>query len=232
MVCKLTNGIFLASLYCRLINVDEQIKRVISEYAMNINSIKKYFLRLPQIGLLLTMLLCGCQTIAAPVDQDAEWQNAIDRTLQSLNEQAQTGGNEDDRSWAEKVEEVLMHALTLSGLEYKYGGRSPETGFDCSGFVQYVFRQAAHIALPPTARSISEVGRAVSRDELQPGDVVFFNTIQSAISHVGIYMGNNRFIHAPRTGARIRIESINNSYWSTRYRGAKRMDVEARTATR
>jgi cell wall-associated NlpC family hydrolase len=67
---------------------------------------------------------------------------------------------------------------------------------------------------------------------LQPGDLVFFNTIQSAISHVGIYMGNNRFIHAPRTGARIRIESINNSYWSTRYRGAKRMDVEARTATR
>jgi cell wall-associated NlpC family hydrolase len=188
--------------------------------------------RLSQISSLLFFLLCGCQTMAAPTNQDMDWQNAIDRTLQSLNEEAQSNSNEDQRSWAEKVEEVLMHALTLSGLEYKYGGRSPETGFDCSGFVQYVFRQAAHIALPPTARSISEVGRAVSRDELQPGDLVFFNTVQSAISHVGIYMGNNRFIHAPRTGARIRIESINNSYWDTRYRGAKRMDVEARNAMR
>lgn len=193
---------------------------------------KNHFFRLSQISILLMFLFSGSNAIAAPLDQDAEWQSAIDRTLQNVNEQAQTLTSEGEGSWAAKVEEVLMRALTLSGLEYKYGGRSPETGFDCSGFVQYVFRQAAHIALPPNARSISELGRAVSRDELQPGDLVFFSTIQSAISHVGIYMGNNRFIHAPRAGGKVRIDSINSSYWNTRYRGAKRMDVETKATTR
>ncbi|MBZ4217879.1 C40 family peptidase, partial [Klebsiella aerogenes] len=78
------------------------------------------------------------------------------------------------------------------------GGNSPETGFDCSGFVRYVFQQATSLSLPHSVMAISQLGKTVPKDELQPGDLVFFNTFRSSFSHVGIYLGNNRFIHSPR----------------------------------
>ncbi len=129
-------------------------------------------------------------------------------------------------SWQDKAQEVLINALSLTGIKYTYGGSSPATGFDCSGFVRYVFHNAANLTLPPTARAISQIGKSVKKDELQPGDLVFFNTLKSAFSHVGIYIGNNKFIHAPRTGAAVRVESMDNSYWTNRYDGGQRLDVE------
>jgi cell wall-associated NlpC family hydrolase len=129
-------------------------------------------------------------------------------------------------SWQQKAQEVLMNAFSLTGIKYKYGGKSPETGFDCSGFVGYVFRNAANLTLPATARAISQIGKTVGRDELQPGDLVFFNTLKSAFSHVGIYVGDNKFIHAPRTGAAVRVESMQTSYWASRFNGAQRLDKE------
>ena len=129
--------------------------------------------------------------------------------------------------WKAKTQEVIINALSLTGIKYKYGGNSPETGFDCSGFVRYVFRNAANLTLPPTARAISQIGKAVKKDELQPGDLVFFNTLQSAFSHVGIYIGDNKFIHAPRTGANVRVENMQQSYWSSRFNGAQRLEKEA-----
>lgn len=129
--------------------------------------------------------------------------------------------------WSEKTQEVLFQALSLTGIQYQYGGDSPDSGFDCSGFVRYVFSQATQITLPPTARSISQLGKTVKKDELKPGDLVFFNTLKAAFSHVGIYMGDNKFIHAPRAGAQVRIENMNNSYWTSRFNGAKRIDTEA-----
>jgi cell wall-associated NlpC family hydrolase len=137
-----------------------------------------------------------------------------------------TENNTLSQRWSNKAQEVLIQALSLTGIEYKYGGNSPDTGFDCSGFVRYVFSQATQLTLPPTARAISQVGMSVKKDELQPGDLVFFNTLKSAFSHVGIYIGNNQFVHAPRTGTVVRVEDMNNSYWLTRFNGAKRLDSE------
>ena len=121
------------------------------------------------------------------------------------------------------MQEVLLNALSLKGVRYRYGGTSPDTGFDCSGFVRYVFREAANISLPHNARAISQIGNIIAPDQLQPGDLVFYNTMRSAFSHVGIYLGNNRFIHAPSSGGGIRVVDMNDAYWSKRFDGARRI---------
>lgn len=125
--------------------------------------------------------------------------------------------------WQDTVQEVIMNALSLTGIKYRYGGSSPDTGFDCSGFVRYVFGEAASIALPHNARAISQVGKIISPDQLQPGDLVFYNTMRSAFSHVGIYLGNNRFIHAPSSGGGIHVVDMDSIYWSKRFDGARRI---------
>ncbi len=121
-------------------------------------------------------------------------------------------------------QDVLLSALSLSGTPYKFGGNSPETGFDCSGFVRYVFSQAANMTLPHGARAISQLGKAIPLEQLQPGDLVFFNTLKNAFSHVGIYLGEGRFIHAPSNGGGVHIVSMNDAYWSKRFNGARRLD--------
>lgn len=138
---------------------------------------------------------------------------------------------EAESGWQAKAREILMNAFSLTGIKYQYGGSQPETGFDCSGFVRYVFREAANITLPPTARAISQIGKTVKKDELQPGDLVFFNTLKSAFSHVGIYIGDNKFIHAPRSGGAVRVENMQTDYWAKRFNGAQRLDSET-TASR
>ncbi|MDD2833419.1 MAG: C40 family peptidase [Methylotenera sp.] len=130
----------------------------------------------------------------------------------------------DELSWPEQAREVLLNALSLTGVRYQYGGNSPESGFDCSGFVRYVYQQATSLSLPHSARAISQLGKTIPKQELKPGDLVFFNTLKSAFSHVGIYVGNNRFIHAPSSGGGVRVEDMQNSYWQKRYNGAQRID--------
>jgi len=125
---------------------------------------------------------------------------------------------------ASTADDILMSAMSLEGIPYKYGGSTPETGFDCSGFVGYVYNQAASLKLPRTSRGISRVGRNIHRTELQAGDLVFFNTSKRAYSHVGIYIGNNKFIHAPRKGSSVRVENMHTSYWNNRFNGARRLD--------
>ena len=114
-------------------------------------------------------------------------------------------------------------ALGLIGVDYKYGGTSPETGLDCSGLVRYVFQQVTGIVLPRTAKEMSRVGDNVGLDELKPGDLVFFNTRQFAFSHVGIYLGDNRFVHAPSRGREVEIATIDKHFWQKRFNGARRL---------
>lgn len=121
------------------------------------------------------------------------------------------------------VQQTIGKAIDLIGIRYRRGGTSPETGFDCSGFVGHVFREGLGLYLPHNAKQISKEGQTVSRTDLQPGDLVFFNTMRRAFSHVGIYLGDNRFMHAPRTGAEIRVEDMSQSYWVKRYNGARRV---------
>lgn len=150
----------------------------------------------------------------------------IDRELQT----AQTSIQDiDESSWPERAREVLVNALSLTGIRYKYGGNSPESGFDCSGFVRYVYQQSANLTLPHGARAISQIGKTVQKSELQPGDLVFFNTLKSAFSHVGIYLGNNRFIHSPSSGGGVRVEDMQDSYWQKRFNGAQRIETTAKS---
>jgi len=125
---------------------------------------------------------------------------------------------------SEERAEALLQTLLQLGVDYRYGGNSPESGFDCSGLVAHVFREAYGIQLPHNARAQSEYGLRVSLSELRAGDLVFYNTANRPYSHVGIYLGDGKFIHAPRTGARVRIESLRKRYWVRRYDGARRID--------
>jgi cell wall-associated NlpC family hydrolase len=138
--------------------------------------------------------------------------------------QSNVSSIEGEENWPDRAREVLVNALSLTGVRYKYGGNSPETGFDCSGFVRYVFKQATSLSLPHNALAISRLGQTVPKDELKPGDLVFFNTLKTAFSHVGIYLGDNRFIHSPSSGGKVKIESMQDGYWAKRYNGAQRLE--------
>lgn len=120
--------------------------------------------------------------------------------------------------------EALLQALLALGIDYRRGGSSHELGFDCSGLVAHVFREAYGIELPRNARAQSEAGVPVSVSELRAGDLVFYNTLGSPYSHVGIYLGNGSFLHAPKSGAKVRIEPMNTGYWRSRFNGARRIE--------
>ena len=121
------------------------------------------------------------------------------------------------------AQEVILYGLKLVGVRYKLGGNTEETGLDCSGFVRLVFKDSLGTQLPRTAAEMSQVGQRIDTSQLKPGDLVFFNTMCRAFSHVGIYLGDNHFLHAPRTGAEVRVESMEDSYWINRYNGARRI---------
>ena len=123
----------------------------------------------------------------------------------------------------EKMNELVMYAMSLADTPYHYGGNSPVNGFDCSGFVDHVFRHSLGITLPRTSRELSHVGVSVNIRQLRPGDLVFYNTQHSSYSHVGIYVGDDKFVHAPKTGSQIRVEKMNEKYWLNRYNGARRI---------
>lgn len=121
------------------------------------------------------------------------------------------------------VQGLIAKAKTLIGLPYRFGGTSPVSGFDCSGFMQYIYKHTANVDLPRRSEDMASVGQRISREALKAGDMVFFKTHGSAISHVGMYIGENRFIHAPRTGKSIEITSLGNSYWTKTYATARRV---------
>jgi hypothetical protein len=125
--------------------------------------------------------------------------------------------------YTNNVQDLILKGLEFVGVNYRRGGTSPDSGFDCSGFVQAVFRDALGKLLPRTAREQSKIGEVVDKSELKPGDLVFFNTMRRAFSHVGIYLGDNHFMHAPRPGGEIRVENMSQSYWMKRYNGARRI---------
>jgi len=125
--------------------------------------------------------------------------------------------------------ELARAALTQLGIKYRYGGKAPSTGFDCSGLVVYAAEQSLGLKLPHHAASLAQLGLSVKRTELREGDLVFFNTRGRRFSHMGIYLGENRFVHAPRTGAVVRVERM-TAYWQKRYNGARRLDTNTLAA--
>jgi cell wall-associated NlpC family hydrolase len=141
---------------------------------------------------------------------------------------AETGTRNDGKlsfleHYSNAAQDVILKGLEFIGIRYRMGGNSPDAGLDCSSYVQLVYREAAGLILPRTAREQAKAGKEVGKAELKPGDLVFFNTMRRAFSHVGIYLGDHYFLHAPSVGGAIRLESMQNSYWVQRYNGARRL---------
>jgi cell wall-associated NlpC family hydrolase len=125
--------------------------------------------------------------------------------------------------------DLVLQAMHFLGVPYKRGGDSADKGFDCSGFTRHVFENSLGLVLPRRADQQAKENSllAVKRDELRPGDLVFFNTMKRAFSHVGIYVGEGRFIHAPRSGGEVRVEDMRQAYWAKRFNGARRAEATA-----
>jgi len=121
------------------------------------------------------------------------------------------------------AQELGQFALGLIGVRYRYGGETPDNGLDCSGLIRYVFQQVTGVTLPRTAKELSQVGARVSLSDLQVGDLVFFNTRHFTFSHVGMYLGDDRFIHAPRRGRDVEISTLSKEYWQRHFTGARRL---------
>lgn len=166
-----------------------------------------------KIRSLLAAALLACAALPA-----ASAENTADTTLTPpVNSAAPPG-------YLDRARELAMHALALLGINYKYGSDSPERGFDCSGLVSHVFQEVAGIVLPRNAQGMSKVGQKVDKSDLQPGDLVFFNTRRKDFSHVGIYIGEARFVHAPSRGGEVEIMDMRGGYWQKRYNGARRVN--------
>jgi cell wall-associated NlpC family hydrolase len=126
------------------------------------------------------------------------------------------------KAWS-GAQDVAVYALGLLGVTYKFGGNTPEAGLDCSGLVRHVFQEVTGFTLPRTSKEMSRLGARITPADLEPGDLVFFNTRRFAYSHVGIYLGDNRFIHAPSRGSEVEIAHMSHAYWRKKFDGARRL---------
>jgi cell wall-associated NlpC family hydrolase len=124
---------------------------------------------------------------------------------------------------AHRASDLVVTAMGFLGVPYRRGGNSMETGFDCSGFVKAMYEQTIGHILPRRANEQAAATQKIDKRELQPGDLVFFNTLKRTFSHVGIYIGDNKFIHSPKPGAQVRVEDMGVPYWATRFDGARRV---------
>ncbi len=125
------------------------------------------------------------------------------------------------RPVSEKGNEVVFYAMGLIDTGYRFGGKNPEAGLDCSGMVSYIYGRAAGLKVQGSAADIARNGRPIPRGELRPGDLVFFNTLNRSYSHVGIYIGETRFIHAPSTNGKVRIDKLSDGYYAQRFEAAR-----------
>ena len=165
--------------------------------------------------LCLTLLFLSLGVHAAPAEDDMA-RFIADKGLLAHLEQVRF-------TVAERTSELVMTAMGFLGVPYRRGGNDANTGFDCSGFVRSMYERTVGLMLPRLARDQAAATQPIDQRELQPGDLVFFNTMKHAFSHVGIYIGEGKFIHSPRPGATVRVEDMQQSYWARRFDGARRV---------
>ncbi|MBL8275590.1 MAG: C40 family peptidase [Pelomonas sp.] len=173
---------------------------------------------------------------AAPAAAKSTSQDAVTRFLSErglLNSVEQGGSSRLLASVRDTASDLVLSAMNFLGVRYTRGGNSVENGFDCSGFTRHIFEMSVGLVLPRRADEQAKDSSLLSirKDELKPGDLVFFNTMKRTFSHVGIYVGEGKFIHAPRTGSAVRVEDMRDSYWAKRFTGARRADLKAATET-
>ena len=187
----------------------------------------------------MRLILCGLvflttAALAVPVEDDLDRlikeRGLVTQMTDQLTQQIsnQLGGplQSARNAFGGKASELVMQAMGLLGVPYKRGGTSEEKGFDCSGFVRYMYEKSVGLVLPRRAEEQAKVTEEISRSELKPGDLVFFNTLKRTFSHVGIYVGDGKFIHAPRPGKAVRVDDMREAYWQQRFNGARRVQVD------
>ena len=187
----------------------------------------------------MRLILCGLvflttAALAAPVEDDLDRlikeRGLVTQMTDQLTQQIsnQLGGplQSARNAFGGKASELVMQAMGLLGVPYKRGGTSEEKGFDCSGFVRHMYEKSVGLVLPRRAEEQAKVTEEISRSELKPGDLVFFNTLKRTFSHVGIYVGDGKFIHAPRLGKAVRVDDMREAYWQQRFNGARRVQVD------
>jgi len=174
----------------------------------------------------MTLLLTTFSAFAAPPPGAPD---EIDKLLAEKGLLSQLGDQIGHvrQSVSAKASELVVNAIGFLGVPYRRGGNSVETGFDCSGFVRAMYQQTVGLVLPRSADQQAAATQTIDKSELRPGDLVFFNTMRRAFSHVGIYIGDNKFIHSPRSGAEVRVEDMRQGYWQTRFNGARRVESSA-----
>ena len=189
--------------------------------------------RAPRLKVLVTLLVATSawmdhQVWAAPADP-----TTADPVLQLLQDkgfvsrESASEGSALVRQVRDVASDLVLSAMNFLGVPYKRGGNSADDGFDCSGFTRHIFEMSLGLVLP---RRVDDQASAsglvrIAREELRPGDLVFFNTLRRTFSHVGIYIGDGKFIHAPRTGSEVRIEDMRQAYWDRRFTGARRAET-------
>lgn len=165
-------------------------------------------------------LHASAQDVNAAANRPAE---SVDAMSQFLKERGlMSAASQAANTVADLASRLVVHAMGFVGVPYRMGGNSTETGLDCSGFVRVVFLEMTGRALPRRAEEQAASTTVIDRTELQPGDLVFFNTLRRSFSHVGIYVGEGRFVHSPRPGGEVRVENMSKSYWTNRFDGARR----------
>ena len=187
----------------------------------------------------MRFILCGLvflttAALAVPVEDDLDRlikeRGLVTQMTDQLTQQIsnQLGGplQSARNAFGGKASELVMQAMGLLGVPYKRGGTSEEKGFDCSGFVRHMYEKSVGLVLPRRAEEQAKVTEEISRSELKPGDLVFFNTLKRTFSHVGIYVGDGKFIHAPRPGKAVRVDDMREAYWQQRFNGARRVQVD------
>ena len=169
--------------------------------------------------------LSGGLVAGFPASADAQTaaQTATQTSAPAETSGADPGGTDVNLGVARAIDAMLERAHGLIGTPYRAGGTSPDTGFDCSGLAGFLYRDILGFQLPRSAHEIWKFGKSVERGDLRPGDLVFYNTLKRPYSHIGIYLGGNRFIHSPTSGGRVNIVDMDQRYWAARWNGAKRV---------
>jgi cell wall-associated NlpC family hydrolase len=176
------------------------------------------------IGLLMTTTSAAFADEVSSNSQNSYTYKSGDVTITTTDTSAPSGAKSFLSGVASKAGDVVVGALNMIGVRYRWGGNTPDSGLDCSGFVRYVFQDTLGMTLPRRAEEMSRVGEKVTVSELKPGDLVFFNTMRRSFSHVGIYIGDNKFVHSPSTGSTIRVDEMDDGYWEKRFTGARRIE--------
>jgi len=176
--------------------------------------------------LFLLMIWASFSVWSAPSDDELDRQ-ALEKGLAAhLSDQF----TQSRQSMSGKASDLVVKAMGFLGVPYRRGGANENTGFDCSGFVRYLYEQSIGLVLPRRADDQAKATQSIDRNELKPGDLVFFNTMRRTFSHVGIYLGDGQFIHSPHTGSTVRVDDMREAYWHKRFTGARRVErVESET---